>query len=113
MHLDPNELLLTAGAAVLTLQVAAWGWLLRRWVIRSDALHREVETLRTQAAVGQERMANLAGTVETLRRTVSDQAETVAVLSAAVEKLWIVLQAKGLIEPRQSDEALRTSRRKP
>lgn len=98
---------------VFSLSIATWGWLLRRWVIKSDQLHRDVDQLRRDAAVKDERIANLAGAVETLRRTVSDQATLVAQLAAAVDKLWITLEAKGVVTLRPSDEALRAAKRKP
>lgn len=110
-----QQALSTALVGAFSLSVAAWGWLVRRWVTRADALHRAVSELHTQAAVRDERIGHLVGALDTLRRTVQDQSATVGVIAGAVDKMWITLEAKGVVGPRPSDEALRGVRigRKP
>ncbi len=105
MQLD-EKLIAPFLVTAFSLIVAAWAWLLRRWVTKADQLHKDVDQLRLQAAVRDERLTHLVGALEVLRRTVQDQAAANGVLAGAVEKMWIVLQAKGLIEARHSDEVL-------
>jgi hypothetical protein len=103
----PDLSLSTLLVSAFSLSVAAWAWLMRRWVTKVDSLHKDVELLRTQAAVRDERITHLVGAIETLRKTVQDQSATVGVIANAVDKVWITLEAKGLIQPRPSDEVLR------
>ncbi len=113
MTLDTSQLIMTAVASAFALSTAAWGWLMRRWVARVDALHKDVAALERQAAVRDERMTHLIGAIEVLRRTVQDQAETIGVLKGVVDKFWDVLRAQGLLEARPSDEILSPARRGP
>jgi hypothetical protein len=105
-----TNLLATVLVSVFTLSVGVWGWLMQRWVAKVDSLHRDVASLERQAAVRDERMTHLIGALELLRKSVADLAANQGALTQAVEKMWIVLQTQGLVEPRHSDTILHKRR---
>jgi hypothetical protein len=97
--------------SVFSLSVAIWSWLMRRWVVRVDALQRSVEDLRLHAAVKDERIGHLTAALDVLRATVGDQAASIGALSAMVHKMWAVLEAQGRVETRHSDDVLGVRRK--
>lgn len=103
--------LISGIASLLAGPLAIWAWLLRRWIAKVDALHKDVATLEKHAAVRDERFTHLVGALDMLRKTIQDQSVNIGAITAAVEKMWIVLQAKGLVEARHSDDVLAIKRK--
>lgn len=99
--------------SIFSISLSIWAWTLRRWVSKVDQLHKDVAALAVTAAVRDERMTHLVGALEVLRKTVQDQAASIGVLKMTVDKMWIILEAKGLVEARYSDGELSAVRRKP
>lgn len=84
---------------------------LRRWVGkvegRIDKLTEAQTAQLTINALMQERQSNLMGAMEILRKSNEATAKTVATLAASVQKMWLVMQAKGVVDPRHSDVVLK------
>lgn len=97
-------------ALVAPLAVAAASWVLRRWVTRVDArleaIGSQMGDLKLKAAVAEERYAGLLGALDEFRRAAMQTTKDVGRLAGAVDKLWAVLQAKGLVDVRVSDTVL-------
>lgn len=106
---DPNTVQwLVAGMSLLTTTIVSFGaWAIRRWISRTDAkidaLTTVVGDLRTKGAVGQERFNHLMGAIEILRGSVQTTDQSCGVLKASVDKIWTILQLKGIAKPQPSD----------
>lgn len=73
-----------------------------------EILQHDLSDLKTYKVVAEERFAYVRGADDVLREAVSRTSKDVGALTRAVDKMWIVLQAKGLIETRFSDEATKS-----
>lgn len=96
--------------AVLASGAAAIGWFLRRWVAQVDeqlkAMHASNHDLKTRWAVNEERFAHLMGAIDVLREACSSTTKDVGALTGAVQRMFSVLEAKGMVEGRYSDGVL-------
>lgn len=103
-----------AVVAVLTGGASLFAWSVKRWVSRIEAslerIGKDLGELKLTHAVSAERHAHLVGGIDVLRESVSSTNQSVGTLSTSVEKLWAVLAAKKLVEPRLSDDVLKGRR---
>jgi len=85
-------------------------YMLKRWMDRVEAglksLAAEVVELKVQSGKTTTEQSHLLGGLDLMRRSVSSTDKAVGKLAGAVDKLWDVLNAKGLIKPRSSDGIL-------
>lgn len=99
-----------AAALIAPLAVGAGAWAIKRWIVKVDtrleAMSSQMGDLRLKAAVAEERFSGLLGALDEFRRTALQTTKDIGRLSGAVEKFWAVLQAKGLVDSRMSDQVL-------
>lgn len=86
-------------------------WQFKRWVsqveTKLDTLNQTIAQLQTSKAVADERQAHLMGGMELLRGSVDSTSRMVGAMTGSVQKLWLVLQAKGVVEAQHSDQVLK------
>jgi hypothetical protein len=108
MNLDPAAALALLAAPVA---LGAGAWVIRRWLSRLDThlaeLQKTLSEMRVKSAVADERYSKVLGIQENLQAQVSALTKDVGRLAGAVEKLWTILEVKGLIPARASDQILR------
>lgn len=109
----PTSIVITPELALAsTLSLVALGgggatWVIKRWI---DKVEKKLDTLSTltsdlklKGALSDERFSGLLGSIDTQLKISQSQTKDVGRITASVDKLWAVLAAKGLLDPRLSD----------
>ena len=112
MNLDDPQTLATTLAAILSGVTAAGGafatWAIKRWISKTDQkleyLADVVFDLKTKSAISQERYDSSMGAMSMLRESIQDSNQATGILKASVDKIWTILQIKGVITPQASDQ---------
>lgn len=108
---EETKILVAASVSGLSAGASLWAWVIRRWIqkvdSRFDSLSQTISDLKTHSAVRDERLAHLLGALDMLRESIASTTKDVGHLAATVAKMFAVLEAKGVIEQRFSDEVCR------
>lgn len=107
----PTSIVITpelVAVSALPFALAGAAWAIKRWIgkveRKLDSLTSTVGDLKLKGAVSDERFSGLIGALDTQLKITQSQTKDVGRIAGSVEKLWAVLSAKGLLDPRLSDD---------